>query len=296
MHVNPNYDLLGEAMYEAICAASTALPADVEAALKRALDVETDDGCRSALRFILDNVALARAQRTPICQDTGYPAFLVDLPAAWDKRKVHELLLAALRQATADAVMRPNSIHALTGKNSGDNTGILCPAVHFEENDGQALTLRVLLKGGGSENVSTQYRLPHAPLRAGRDLKGVEKVALDGIFQAQGFGCAPGIIGVAIGGDRAQSYALAKQQLLRPLSDVNPDPKLAELESRLLDKANALGIGAMGFGGRTTVLGVKAAAAHRHPACFFVTIAYGCWALRRKTLSFHADGRYTITD
>jgi fumarate hydratase class I len=140
------------------------------------------------------------------------------------------------------------------------------------------------LKGGGCENVSTQYDLPNTQLNAGRDLEGVRRVVLDAVNKAQGLGCAPGVLGIAIGGDRGASYIKSKQQLLRPLEDTNPDPDLAKLEDRLLEESNELGIGPMGFGGKTTVMGVKIGTMHRLPASYFVSIAYMCWANRRASL------------
>ena len=245
--------------------------------------------------MILSNVTLARKQSTPVCQDTGTPIFEVYHPLGMSTRQVTQFARDACAIATQRSYLRPNAVDSLTGKNSGDNTGIDYPTLHFHEWDSDEIKVQLLLKGGGSENVGAQYKLPHTPLKAGRDLDGVRKVVLHGVLEAQGFGCGPGVLGVAVGADRAQGYALAKKQLLRPLSDSSPDKQLAELESTIEAQANALGIGAMGFGGKTTVLGVKIAKAHRHPASFFVTIAYGCWALRRKTLVYD-EADYTITD
>ncbi len=162
--------------------------------------------------------------------------------------------------------------------------------MHFHEWDGDSLHVDVLLKGGGCENVSTQYRLPDSKLKAGRDLDGIRKVVLDAVYQAQGKGCSPGVLGVAIGGDRGSSYIKAKQQLLRPLADSNPVPELAELEQALYEQANQLGIGPMGFGGETTVLGVKVGAQHRLPASYFVSVAYMCWANRRASMDVSPAG------
>lgn len=295
MSTTADYAALGRAVYETVVAASTRMPADIGAALEAAYEREGEAASRAALGFIVENNVLANKQRTPICQDTGYPTFYVSLPSGWDRDQVAQTIRAQLPIATREALLRPNSVDIVTGRNAGDNTGTLYPALYFDETDGNELKIKLLLKGGGSENVSTQYKLPMASIGAGRDLDGVRKAVLQAVLEAQGFGCAPGILGVAIGADRAQGFALAKKQLLRPLADRSSTPELAELEGRLLEEANELGIGAMGFGGATTVLGVKVAAAHRHPASFFVTIAYGCWALRRKTLCFGPDG-HEITD
>jgi fumarate hydratase class I len=124
---------------------------------------------------------------------------------------------------------------------------------------------------------------------AGRDLAGVRKVVLDAVQKAQGHGCAPGVIGVAFGGDRGSSYAKSKELFFRKLDDRNPDAKLAELEERLCAECNTLGIGPMGFGGETTVLGVKLTGMHRLPASFFVSVSYMCWAHRRHRMTVHGD-------
>jgi fumarate hydratase class I len=268
---------------ELIRRTSTDLPADVERALAAARQAEAEgSAARGALDSILENVALARRESSPICQDTGTPIFTVRHPGGWSTRELREQIRRAVAEATARAYLRPNAVDSLSGKNSGNNLGDQAfPTIHFEEIEGETLTADLMLKGGGCENVGAQYSLPHSGLGAGRDLEGVRRAALDAVHQAQGQGCAPGVLGIAIGGDRGSSFLASKQALLRPLDDINPDPALADLETRLLGEANALGIGPMGFGGETTVLGVKAQSLHRLPASFFVSVSYMCWAHRR---------------
>ena len=193
----------------------------------------------------------------------------------------------AVIQATKKTYLRPNSVNTLTGKNTGDNSGDEhYPSIHFEEVDGDRLVIDLMLKGGGCENVSTQYKLPDASLNAGRDLDGVRKVTLDAVVKAQGKGCAPGALGIAIGGDRGSSYVASKEVLKRQLDDSNPDPELAELEVNITNQANQLDIGPMGFHGKTTVLGTKIKNLHRLPASYFVSISYMCWAYRRRKMVF----------
>ena len=265
---------------------STDLPADVERALVAARQAEAEgSAARGALDTILENVALARRDSSPICQDTGTPIFTVRHPAGWSTRELREQIRKAVAEATARAYLRPNAVDSLSGKNSGNNLGDEAfPTIHFEETEGATLTVDLMLKGGGCENVGAQYSLPHAGLGAGRDLEGVRRAALDAVHQAQGQGCAPGVLGIAIGGDRGSSFLASKEALLRPLDDRTPDAELAELEARLLGEANELGIGPMGFGGQTTVLGVKARSLHRLPASFFVSVSYMCWAHRRRRM------------
>ena len=190
----------------------------------------------------------------------------------------------AVAIATANGWLRKNTIDSVTGRSYDDNCAEVAPVVHYVAGHEGKVTL--LMKGGGSENMSRQYSLPDASLGAGRDLEGVGKCVLDAVHKAQGFGCAPGVLGVCIGGDRATGYETAKMQLLRSLDDKAGDAALRKLEDRILKDANSLGIGPMGLGGRTTLLGVKIAARSRVPASFFVTVAYMCWALRRKTVEF----------
>ena len=258
---------------------SSALAPDVTRALRDALGRE-EEGSSAALilKTILDNVGLARAQGTPMCQDTGTLTFFVD--AALRPRVTPAVIRAAVAEATRQGWLRKNCLDAVTGASHDDNCADGAPVVHYCDRPGVTL----LMKGGGSENMSRQYSLPDAALGAGRDLQGVRACLLDAVQKTQGYGCAPGILGVCIGGDRATGFETAKEQLLRDLADQAPDPALASLEASVLADANTLGIGPMGLGGRTTLLGLKIAARPRVPASFFVTVAYMCWAARRRTL------------
>jgi len=283
---------LKEPILELIRLTSTDLPPDVENALRQAVEQEEPgSAARGALETILKNVALSRRQSTPICQDTGTPIFYVYHPEGMSTRKLRQTITEAVVEATQKSYLRPNSVNALTDKNTGNNLGDdHFPTIHFEEVDGDDLTIELMLKGGGCENVGAQYALPNTELGAGRDLSGVRKVVLDAVQKAQGQGCAPGILGVAIGGDRGSGYYASKETLFRKLDDANPDPTLAALEQRLTDESNQLGIGPMGFGGKTTVLGAKITGMHRLPASFFVSVSYMCWAYRRRKMTVRAGG------
>jgi fumarate hydratase class I len=283
-----------EHLIELVRSASTDLSPDVEGALVEACKREQPgSAAEGALRTILENVTLSRNTGRPICQDTGTPIFYVWYPVGVSQRAIREQIQAAVRIATERSYLRPNAVEALSGRNTGDNTGVDFPAVHFDEWEHDYLRIGLMLKGGGSENCGCQYSIPSAEFEAPRDINGVRKAVLDAAFRAQGLGCAPGILGVGIGGDRASSITRAKEQLFRPLGDHNPDLELDKMEKRLHAEINELGIGPMGFGGRTTVLGVKMAQLHRVPASFFVSVAYMCWADRRKILTIK-DGRATI--
>lgn len=280
-----------EYILELVRLAATDLPPDVETSLYQAVEQEEPgSAARGALETILENVALSRANSTPICQDTGTPIFYVQHPEGWSTRKLRQQIETAVADATQRAYLRPNSVDSLTGKNSGDNLGGQhFPTIHFEEVEGDTLTVDLMLKGGGCENVGAQYSLPNTSLGAGRDLAGVRTVVLDAVHKAQGKGCAPGILGVAIGGDRGSSYLASKEVLVRQMDEPSPDPQLAALEERLTTEANQLGIGPMGFGGKTTVLGTKITSLNRLPASYFVSVSYMCWAYRRRRMTLNGD-------
>jgi len=283
-----------ETFVELIRRASTELPADVVAAIEEGRDAEESQGLASiALGTILNNIELARENSAPICQDTGTPVVWIHHPSGMSTRRLRADFETAVREATARRFLRPNAVDTLTGSNTGDGAGRGIPFIHFEEWDEPGIEARMILKGGGSENVGTQYKLPDARLGAGRDLEGVRRAILDAVVTAQGMGCAPGVLGVCVGGDRVSAFEESKRQLLRPLKDSSPVPELAELEDRLLHEGNELGIGPMGFGGTTTLLAVKIGVLDRVPACYFVTISYMCWADRKAAVSIDEEGDVT---
>ena len=278
-------DRFKESLLRLVVETSTNLPPDVRRALAEA-HAKEPQGSRAALALqtIAINVDMACAHCRPLCQDTGLPTFEVKLPPDAEQFRLSTDIAAAVAEATRQGILRPNSIDPLTGRNSGDNLGEGTPVVHFEEWLSDEIEVRLLLKGGRSENKGAQYSLPcelNGLGRAERDLAGVRKCVLHAVHQIQGQGCGVGAIGVAIGGDRATGHEWAKRQLLRPLDDVNADGRLARLEAEILRGANSLGIGAMGLGGDVTLMACKVAALHRVPASFFVTVSYDCWALRR---------------
>ena len=283
----------GEAIFDLIRRTACDLPEDVEAALKRAHDEEAPDSkARTILSLFLENIALAREKQVPLCQDTGLPLFFIHHPPGLSRRATVKACEEAVARATREQYLRHNAVDPVTGTNSGNNVGKGFPGVFFEEWDDEAVSVALMLKGGGSENVGRQYNMPDDLLAAGRDLEGVRRVVLDAVRRAEGKGCPPGILGICIGGDRGSGYLHSKHQLLRPLGDVNPDSALAALEERILREANTLGIGPLGLGGKTTLLGVKIGALHRVPASYFVTVTYMCWEHRRRTIRIESDGAY----
>lgn len=285
---------LEDSLIELIRRTSAEIPDDVNRALVASLQREKQGTiAASAMQIIDRNIELAKRKSQPICQDTGSVLFYIECPVGLDQIAFAEAARAAVKAATVKGYLRQNSVDALTGKNDGTNLGPGAPALHFHQHRSDKIEVRLVLKGGGCENVGAQYSLPDERLKVSRDLAGCRAAILDAVVQAQGKGCGPGILGICIGGDRATGYELSKTQFLRLLDDRNPDPRLDALEQDILETANRLGIGPMGFGGKTTLLGVKICTANRVPASYFVSVSYMCWAYRRRGIELTPEGTIT---
>ena len=277
---------------ELIRRAATSMPPDVLAAIEAARDREAEGSvARETLGVLLENSRLAATTSRPVCQDTGMPLFEVAVPRGVSIRAIEKAAARATELATASGYLRPNSVDTLSGKNTGNAPGRGMPIVHVHEHSRAGLRADLILKGGGCENVGSQYSLPNSELGADRDLDGVKRIVLDAVFQAQGKGCSPGILGVCMGGDRSSGMGEAKRQLFRKLGDRSPEPALAAAEEELLEKGNLLGVGPMGFGGKTTLLGVKMSHLARLPASYFVSVSYMCWATRRASVEVSPTGQ-----
>ncbi|MEM3399828.1 MAG: FumA C-terminus/TtdB family hydratase beta subunit [Candidatus Micrarchaeia archaeon] len=264
---------------------ATELPEDVSSHLYAALKKEKSVA-RFALSEILRNCEISRKTALPICQDTGMPIFFVCRPKEVGERELFAAIKEATRIATRKVPLRSNATDALTGKNSGDNTGVMFPLIHFKETDESRIRISLMLKGGGSENICAIYKLPDKRIGAERDINGVRLCVLDAVLNAQGRGCPPYLIGVGVGGACDATLALAKEQLLLPIDAKNKNRRIRALEKRLLSEINSLGIGPLGLGGKTTAISVKIAFAHRHVASYFVAIAFSCWACRRGEMAY----------
>jgi fumarate hydratase subunit alpha len=261
------------------------LPADVEEALQRAHDAEADEVPKMQLKAILDNIKLAEEGNTPMCQDTGVTIFYVTLPKKCEV-DVERGIVEGVRRATAEVPLRPNAVHPITRKNPADNVGDGMPYINWKVGKNDFIEITVMTKGAGSENMSQL-----AMLTPSQGVKGIKEFVLSTVLKASGNPCPPTVLGVGIGGSSDICMKLAKQALLRPLNERNRNPEVAKLETELLDALNMLGIGPMGLGGKTTVLGLNIEYAYCHTASLPVAINVQCWAARRGTVRIHPDGK-----
>jgi fumarate hydratase class I len=280
-----------DAFEELIRLASTDLPIEVEERIRAGFKQE-DEGstAKSCLGNILENIALARSKSFPMCQDTGTNIYIIHTPVGVRQQDIKDLIQAATLEATRKGYLRPNTVDTLTGESLVANWGEGQPFFHFEQWDKNLIEITLILKGGGCENVGIQYSLPDKSIDAGRDINGIKRCLIDAVYQAQGKGCSPGVLGVGIGGDRASSYLLSKQQFKRSINSVNPNPTIKAMEEEIYKKANQLEIGPMGYEGKTTLLGVLIGAQTRIPASYFVSVSYMCWTFRRWTMTIDDRG------
>lgn len=285
-----NQDELEDALVEAIQKAVTSVTDETEDALKSAKNTEKDDGPKVQLDAILENIEVGKDEKRPICQDTGTQTFFIqvgeDFPSLG---QLKETVTDAVKEATASVPLRPNAIDPISDVNSDDNTGRFIPALHWEVVEGDEALIHVIPKGGGSENMSELVMMT-----PGKGLKGVKEIVLDRIAEMAGKPCPPTVVGVGIGGGADLAMELAKKALLRPVGEKHPEERVAELERELEEKANELGVGPMGVGGKTTVLDVKIEYAHRHPASFPVAVLPQCWANRQAKVKVDSDGKVEV--
>ncbi|MDH4122554.1 MAG: fumarate hydratase [Thermoplasmata archaeon] len=278
-------NMLKDVVVELLRKTVTVMPADVVNELKAAMQRETEDVPKMQLKAILDNLDLAEKTITPLCQDTGVTIFYVTLPRCLDL-DVGKAITEGVRIATKEVPLRPNAVHPITRKNPGDNVGKGMPWVNYKVWDKDYIEITVMTKGAGSENMSQI-----AMLTPSQGIKGAKEFILNTVLRAGSNPCPPTILGVGIGGSSDIAAKLSKEALLRPIDKRNEDPEIAALETELKNALNELGIGVMGLGGKTTVLGVNIEYAYCHTASMPVAVNVQCWAARRGTAQIFPDGK-----
>ncbi len=263
------------------------LPGDVKRRLKEAREGETDANARSVLDSMIQNAEMAEEKKELICQDTGFPVFFVDVgPGCVLDFDLDEAVAEGVAWATRDHSLRANCVDVLTRDNTGDNRGRGYPMVHARFGAGdEGIKMTLLAKGSGSESRS---RL--AMLDPVKGWEGMERFILETVASGGAKSCPPVVVGVGIGGSFDSVAVLSKRALTRPLGSNNPDPELAGLEARLLERINGLGIGPMGLGGDSSALWVSLESEDTHITCSPIAVNMSCWAHRRATAAVDDTG------
>jgi len=284
-----NFDDIKQGIVKLIRKAETELPSDVIKALKNANKIE-EGVAKTQIEAILKNIDLAKNTKRPMCQDTGIQTFFVTVGINFPYiSKLKDLITYAVKIATKEVPLRPNTVDPFTGENHKDNTGDNVPYITWDFTEGSDVHITALPKGGGSENMSKL-----GMLKPGVGLEGVKDFVVDEMIKAAGNPCPPTVVGVGIGGGADLAMKLGKKALLRPVGDRHKNKTIAAMEEELIKRINDSGIGPMGLGGKTTVLDVHIEKAHRHPASLPVGIAVQCWADRRANMIIHSDGSWEV--
>ena len=269
-----------EIFIEALLQAETELPKDVIKALRKAAAKEKGLA-KTQLEAILKNIKIASKESIPMCQDTGIISFYIKAGVQFKYlTDLKKMLENAVKKATKEIPLRPNTVNPFTRENPGNNTGSHIPYINWSMVKGKECTIHILPKGGGSENMSALWMLT-----PGEGFDKAKKLILEHIIKAGGNPCPPTIAGIGIGGGADICMQLAKKALLRKIGERHKEKKVAKLEEELTKLINKTGVGPMGMGGFTTVLDVHIEYAHRHPASFPVGLVLQCWADRRKTIT-----------
>ncbi len=282
--------LIEDTVFQLMKKASIELPEDVCRALQEGYAREESPVAKGQFKAITKNIQIAREKQVGLCQDTGVPIIYADLGLNCKVEGEPALAMArAVARATKEVPLRQNVINPLTKENSGTNTGWGIPYVHWDVVTGaDYLELMAVPKGFGSEMRASQCWV----LTSEDVGRAAVKAVLDVVEDAMGEPCPPVIIGVGIGGFADSSMSLAKKALFRsPLGTRNADPLVAAIESEIYEAVNELGLGPMGFGGKTYALGVHAEISGSHTAVVPVSVIFQCWACRYSKARIYNDGR-----
>lgn len=279
-----------ETLAQFICLVAKVLPDDVIAALDKLRAEETELLASAVYGCMMSNLDRAKALNRPACQDTGVLQFFIRAGANFPLlAEMKDVCKDAVLDATKRAPLRHNAVEAFDEKNTGTNTGTLNPWIEWDIVPGNGLEMDVYMAGGGcSLPGRAMVLMPSA------GYEGIVRYVLDTIVDWGINACPPLIVGVGIGTDAPTSAKLSKKAMLRPVGSVNAHPLAADMESRLKDGLNAIGLGPQGLSGKATVMDVHIEHMAHHPSTLGVGITVGCWANRRGTIRFNPDMSYEI--
>ncbi|MGC8961429.1 MAG: fumarate hydratase [Candidatus Bathyarchaeia archaeon] len=280
--------MISDVARELLRRAVITVPRDVIRALEDAYAREREYLAKSQLKVILKNIEIAEEQGLPVCQDTGIPLFLIELGS--EVKVIGDLrrgIYRGVERATREVPLRSNVIHPFTKENPGTNVGWCLPHIHFDLRPGSSdLRMLAIPKGLGSEAKTTLYYVAsNEPM-----IEAVTFCVLDAVREASGEPCPPYILGVGVGGTGELAVLNSKKASLKRIGLRNTDPRLEELELRLLEAVNKTGIGPMGLGGSTTALDVHVEVCGSHTAATPVAVSFQCWAARKAEAVIKPNG------
>ena len=288
-------EIYQEAIFNAIKKGSTVISPDVAAAFQRAIDKESRSAAKEGLQKTYESIRLSAKLGNPACPDTGWPIFYFkvgnECQLEGGMMALEEATRNAVRRATREGYLRATMKHPLTGYDPGDNVGANVPDFTYQFVPGADLEVTYVAKGGGSECFGgTRHRV----VAFADGIKGIEKFVIDSFVEATRSGgiCPPNVLGIGIGGTANIAANLAKEAAcLRTVGSHNPDPQFRKIEEDLYEALNSLGVGIMGIGGDTSVLGVNVEYAYTHIAGICVAISSNCMVARRGSFRVTAEGK-----
>jgi len=276
-------------IFELIRRTSVDLPTDVENAIKRARRREKKGSrAHDALNAMLVRAKAARDNDQPLCEQAGTLAFYFSVPVGCDTNALVARTRAAVSRATRAGYLGENTVDSVTGALYANNIAHGAPVIHFQQGARKTFDVRLVMTGAGAENMSRQFALPSAALKAERNLDGVRRCILDSVEQARN-GCSPVILGVSIGGDRSAGFAHARQQFLHKVGHRSRLKVLSRLEERVMRESRKPAAAARS-GGKSCLLGINIGSLSRLPGCFFVSVACMDWAFRRRGALMGPEG------
>lgn len=287
-------EIFEQAIFQAIKKGSTDIAPDVRSAFEKAIEKESRSAAKEGLEKTYESIKLSAKLQNPACPDTGWPIFYFkvgnDCVLEGGMMALEEATRNAVRRATKEGYLRATMKHPLTGFDPGDNVGSNVPNFTYQFVSGEDLEVTYVAKGGGSECFGgTRHRV----VAFADGIKGIEKFVIDSFVEATRSGgiCPPNILGIGIGGTANIAANLAKEAAcLRTVGSHNPDPQFRQIEEELYEALNSLGVGIMGIGGDTSVLGVNVEYAYTHIAGICVAISSNCMVARRGSYRVCADG------
>ena len=279
-----NLSEVKEKVKQAVQEANFIIDKDLKKLVQACYPLEESPAGQEIIQQILQNADIAAEEKLALCQDTGLAVFFVEMGEKVKLeyagfKSLHDAITQGAIAGYGEGYLRKSVCDPLSRKNTGDNTPVF---IHWDVVPGDAFTLTFMAKGGGSENMSALKMMPPS---AGA--KGIEDFVVDTVSKAGPNPCPPTIVGVGIGGNFDTSALLAKKALLRkPVGSPHADPVYADMETRILERINKLGIGPMGLGGRTTSLAVHIVSHPCHIASFPVAVNINCHSHRIVEIDF----------